>query len=90
MIQESYCEEEFYKWVATMHMTGWRQSNGLWYIGDCLLIPRVTVIHETLFCLVHDMLGHFGADKLYASLQDAYYWPNTQFDTGRINPTLNL
>ena len=51
-------------------------SNGLWYIGDRLLIPRVTTLRETLFHLAHDTLGHFGADKSYASLRDVYYWPN--------------
>jgi len=61
-------------------MAGWRQSNGLWYIGDCLLIPRVTAVRETLFRLAHDTLGHFGADKSYASLRDAYYWPNMRRD----------
>ena len=29
-----------------------------------------------LFCLTHDNLGHFGFDKLYASLRELYYWPN--------------
>ena len=29
-----------------------------------------------LYCLVHDSLSHFGADKSYTSLYDAYYWPN--------------
>jgi hypothetical protein len=30
--------------------------------------------------LAHDCLGHFSADKLYATLQDAYYWPNMRRD----------
>ena len=25
--------------------------------------------------MVHDALGHFGADKSYANLRSAYYWP---------------
>jgi hypothetical protein len=61
-------------------MKGWRQSNGLWYIGDRLLIPRVTDVHENLFRLAHDTLGHFGADKSYAALRDSYYWPNMRRD----------
>lgn len=80
MIKDGYREDEFCKRVATTNMTGWRQSNGLWYIGDRLLIPRVTSIRETLFRLAHDTLGHFGADKSYASLRDAYYWPNMRRD----------
>ncbi len=57
-----------------------REVNGLWYIGDRLLIPRTGNIHEQLFRLAHDSLGHFGADKAYGSLRDAYYWPNMQRD----------
>jgi hypothetical protein len=30
--------------------------------------------------MAHDSLGHFGADKLYASLRDSYYWPNMRRD----------
>jgi hypothetical protein len=29
---------------------------------------------------VHDVLGHFRADKTYASLRDDYYWPNMRRD----------
>src|ERR1700683_5131870 len=62
------------------NMKGVRESNGLWYIGDRLLIPRVADIRENLFRLAHDCLGNFGADKSYASLRDAYYWPNMHRD----------
>jgi hypothetical protein len=37
------------KHVVATKMKGWHQINGLWYIGDCLLIPHVTDIHENLF-----------------------------------------
>jgi len=76
MIKAGYQEDKFCKHVASSSMEGWTQSNGLWYIGDRLLIPWVTTICETLFHLAHDTLGHFGADKYYVSLQDVYYWPN--------------
>ena len=33
-----------------------------------------------LFHLAHNTLGHFGADKSYASLRDVYYWPNMRRD----------
>jgi hypothetical protein len=61
-------------------MPGTKCVNGLWYVGDRLLIPRIGDIHENLFCLAHDTLGHFGADKSYATLHDAYYWPNMRQD----------
>lgn len=31
---------------------------------------------RTFSAIGHDLLGHFGSDKSYASLQDSYYWPN--------------
>jgi hypothetical protein len=72
-IKAGYLEDEFCKRVASSNMKGWLQINGLWYIGDRLLIPRVTDIRENLFRLAHDTLGHFGADKSYALLRDTYY-----------------
>jgi len=55
-------------------------SNGLWYIEHRLLIPHYENIGEELFRLAHDISGHFGADKSYATLWDAYYWPNMRWD----------
>jgi hypothetical protein len=39
MIKAGYQEDEFCKHIASSSMEGWTQSNGLWYIGDRLLIP---------------------------------------------------
>jgi reverse transcriptase-like protein/integrase-like protein/chromodomain-containing protein len=50
--------------------------DGFWFIGQRLVIPKVTAIREALFELAHDSLGHFGTDKSYAALRNAYYWPN--------------
>jgi hypothetical protein len=75
-IKSGYTEDEFCKHVATTSMAGWQHINGLWYIANCLLIPRVGNVRKLLFRAAHDDLGHFGADKSYASLRDAYYWPN--------------
>jgi Integrase zinc binding domain len=80
MIRDRYKEDEFCKRIASSNMKGWTLSNSLWYIGDRLLIPQVTSLHKTLFHLAHDTLGHFGADKSYASLRDAYYWLNMRRD----------
>lgn len=57
-----------------------REPEKLWYVGGRLIIPRVPEIRETLFHLAHDALGHFGFDKSYKSLRDAYYWPNMRRD----------
>jgi hypothetical protein len=82
MIQDGYKEDEFCKkLIASSPSTlGISSANGLWYIGDRLLIPRFRTIREDLFRLAHDTSGHFGADKSYATLRDAYYWPNMRRD----------
>jgi hypothetical protein len=81
-IQTGYDKDEFCKKViaSASSVQGVTTSNGLWYIGDRLLIPHDGTLREDLFRLAHDTSGHFGADKLYATLRDAYYWPNMRRD----------
>jgi hypothetical protein len=57
-----------------------RLPEGLWYVADRLIVPRVGDIRQTLFHLAHDTLGHFGFDKCYKTLRDCYYWPNMHRD----------
>jgi hypothetical protein len=82
MIQDGYLNDDFCKKIiASPESTpGVSTANGLWYIGDRLLIPRTGIIRKELFRLAHDVSGHFGADKSYATLRDAYYWPNMRRD----------
>jgi hypothetical protein len=54
--------------------------NRLLYVGNRLVIPRVGSLREDLFRLTHNNLGHFDFDKSYASLRNAYYWPNMRQD----------
>jgi hypothetical protein len=75
-IKSGYLKDEFCKQVAASSVKGWCQHNNLWYIGDRLLILRIHKLRENLFRLAHNTLGHFGADKSYASLHKHYYWPN--------------
>ena len=78
-IRDGYMND---KWIqhtllkAKDGMPGIQLMNGLWYVGNRLIIPRVGDIHETLFHLAHDVLGHFGFDKTYGSLRNSFYWPN--------------
>ena len=65
---------------AKVNNPGVKFVNGLWYIRSCLLIPRVGNVWEQLFCLSHDTLGHFGTNKSYMTLRDAYYWLNMRWD----------
>jgi len=57
-----------------------KKVNGLWYVSDRLVIPQHGDIQDNLFHLAHDALGYFGADKCYATLHSAYYWPNMRHD----------
>jgi RNase H-like domain found in reverse transcriptase/Reverse transcriptase (RNA-dependent DNA polymerase)/Integrase zinc binding domain len=50
-------------------------EDGLLYTGSRLIIPKWGNIRELLFQAAHDALGHFGFDKAYGSLRDAYFWP---------------
>jgi len=78
-IRDGYVDD---KWIqntllkAKDGMPGIQLINGLWYVGDRLIIPRVGDIRETLFRLAHNVLGHFGFDKTYGSLRNLFYWPN--------------
>src|SRR5882762_4307591 len=65
---------------AKKSIDGIHCKTGLLYIGERLVIPHVGSLHEDLFRLAHDSLGHFGFEKSYAALCDAYYWPNMQHD----------
>lgn len=75
-IIEGYKSDAFCKKLKNAGMKDVRLINKLWYVGDCLVIPRVGNIHENLFRLMHDEMGHFGADKCYVMLRNMYYWPN--------------
>lgn len=81
-IRTGYTEDNWSKSLASAArgMKGITCVDGLWYLGSRLCIPRTGNIRETLFCLAHDTLGHFGFDKTYASLRDAYYWPKMHRD----------
>ena len=70
------------KWIqntllkAKDGMPGIQLTNGLWYVGNRLIIPHVGDIRKTLFHLACNILGYFGFDKTYGSLHDSFYWPN--------------
>jgi reverse transcriptase-like protein/integrase-like protein len=51
-------------------------DTGFWFVDNCLFVPNIPDIRESLFRIAHDTMGHFGSEKTYALLRDAYYWPN--------------
>ena len=79
-IKVGYTNDEFCKHVVSTSMAGWQNVNGIRYISGQLLIPWNGNLHELLFHSAHNDLGHFSAGKSYASLWDAYYWPNMYHD----------
>jgi hypothetical protein len=81
-ICEGYKEDEFCKKLSSVDssISNIQSKNRLWYLGNCLVIPRFGSLHEDLFCLAHDSMGHFGADKSYVNIRNDYYWPNMRKD----------
>ena len=42
--------------------------------------PDSCGVHEQIFQLAHDSLGHFGFSKTYKSIRSSYFWPNMHKD----------
>ena len=79
-IKDSYKSDLFTKaledaWPGINNITN---KDGFWFIGKHLVVPCLPHIHEMLFQMVHNCLGHFGAHKSYEVLWGSYYWPNMQ------------
>jgi hypothetical protein len=79
---EGYKHDDFCKKLSSTKpsIPNIRSVNGLWYLGEQLVIPRFGTLREDLFCLAHDSLGHFGADKSYTNIRNDYYWLNMRRD----------
>lgn len=61
---------------AAPGMQNVHQENGFWFINKQLVMPDHTSLHEALFRLAHNNLGHFGTAKTYSSLRNSFYWLN--------------
>jgi hypothetical protein len=81
-IKQGYSEDLWCKKLLDAEFLphGIRASEGLLYAGDRLIVPQVSNVHELLFHLAHDVLGHFGFAKTYGSLRESFYWPNMRWD----------
>ena len=81
-IIEGYKADPFCKKLvnAQKSIPGIEWKDRLLYVGTTLVIPHVGSLHEDLFCLTHNCLGHFSFDKSYAALWDTYYWPHMCHD----------
>ena len=55
-------------------------KDGLWFLGERLVVPADCGVREQIFRLAHDNLGHFGFFKTYEAVREAYFWPNMRKD----------
>lgn len=81
-IRDGYASDPWIKRLlgAKPGMPTIRQTSGLWFVGDRLVIPNVIQLREAIFRLAHDVLGHFGPDKSYEALRHSFFWPNMRRD----------
>jgi len=50
-------------------------KNGLWFIGERLVIPDNCGLCEMILQFTHDALSHFGFFKSYKSIRHSFFWP---------------
>ena len=69
-ILTGYTEDPFcHKLLSSFDsIPGLVEKDGLLYLADRLIVPRVRSLREKFFQIAHDAAGHFGADKTYAVL----------------------
>ncbi|KAJ3576959.1 hypothetical protein NP233_g65 [Leucocoprinus birnbaumii] len=70
-----YSEDTWCEKARKTKMDGLTFKGDLMFYKDRLIIPRVGNIRETILGIAHKILGHFGFDKTYATLKEAFYWP---------------
>ena len=69
-IKEGYKNDPFILSLqqASPGMSTVRNCNGFWFIREQLIVPNIPCLWEALFHTAHNVLGHFGTDKTYATL----------------------
>ncbi|PPQ76896.1 hypothetical protein CVT24_008781 [Panaeolus cyanescens] len=65
---------------ASKGMNALSIRNGLWFLGDRLVVPAKCGVRAKLFQYAHDLMGHFGSRKTYDSLRSSFFWPNMRTD----------
>ena len=55
-------------------------KDGLWFIGERMIIPGHSGLREEILKLAHDTLGHFGFYKSYENIRQSYFWPGMRKD----------
>src|ERR1700678_3858700 len=65
---------------ASRGMPELTSRDGLWFLGDRLLVSAGGNIREQIFAMTHDNLGHFGLFKSYENIRRSYFWPGMRKD----------
>ena len=55
-------------------------KDGLWFLGNHLIVPGSCGACKYIFQLTHDTLGHFGFFKSYENIRHSYFWPGMRKD----------
>ncbi len=81
-LQEAYSTDP---WCAKLALAARGMNNlqirdGLWFLGEHLVVLAGCNACEFIFRATHDCLGHFGFLKTYASIRGSYFWPNMRSD----------
>ena len=81
-IQEGYINDPWCKKLlsASKGMPELTLKDGLWFLGNRLIVPGFCGAHEYIFQLTHDLLGHFGFFKSYENIRHSYFWPGMRKD----------
>lgn len=77
-MREAYAKDP---WCKQLMLAAWgmpkiRVKDGLWFMGNHLIIPGGCTAREDIFWMAHNALSHFGFYKTYGFLHDSYFWPN--------------
>lgn len=77
MLHQGYKSDPWTKSLSSTmpSLESLKQINGLWFVDNCLIIPKTGNLWKTLFCTAHNNLRHFGSKKSYNVLWHSYYWP---------------
>src|ERR1700678_2783273 len=65
---------------ASKGMSELTSRDGLWFLGDRLLVPAGGNLRGQIFAMTHDNLGHFGFSKSYKNICRSYFWPGMRKD----------
>jgi len=70
---DTWCQKLLH---ASDGLPSMQNRNGLWYIGERLVVPKELGLQEIIYRMAHDNLRHFSFHKCYNNIHNSYFWPN--------------